>query len=710
MTETNVLAGRYRLDRLLGEGAMGRVWLGYDLLIHRPVAVKQILSAAPDAGLVERALREARSAGSLHHPNVVAVHDLLLIDGLPHVVMEYVDGSTLAERMEHGPMDPREVAAIGSGIAAGLAAAHAIGITHRDVKPANILIDKADVAKLADFGIARIEEHPGMTGTGTLIGTVAYMAPEAALGERVGPPADMWSLGATMFAAVEGRLVFEGTNTINILSQLITKPVRPPERPTPLNLLVYELLDRDPARRPTAAQAQLRLTQMAQPVHARSAETIISTNLLETLDSATTPDLAVPQHPRRSRRRVAIVVALAAVLAIATSAVVLIATGSDPQRPTTHGSTRSSGTGSTPSVSSTLYKIGFVGALSGSYAFTGIEEKQGAALAIEQANASGKYDFKITLDAQDSQGDPTGAKPAAATLIADPNVVAVMGPAFSGESEAVNPDFCGASPPMPTVTPSASSGTLQDHGWKCWHRIIPNDNVEGSQAADWLARTGAHKVFVLDDASPYGQGVAKAMVSELKTKSVTVQTRSAPAATTKNYDPIANTIVTSGSDVVFYGGYDAQAGLLAKSLKRAGFHGKEVTGNNSLSATFTKNAGAAGDGWYFTCGCQDPLNAPSAKHFLNDYKKKWGKDPFQFSPEAFDAANLLIDAISKAESSGSVTRTSVLTALNGEDFTGITAQIKFQANGEVVPSNLIVTLYQHRSGQISGLGNIKELS
>src|SRR5919204_2371723 len=157
------------------------------------------------------------------------------------------------------------------------------------------------------------------------------------------------------------------------------------------------------------------------------------------------------------------------------------------------------------------YKICFVGALSGDYAQLGLNEKQGAELAIEQAMNSHKYDFKVTLDAQDSQGDPVQAKPAAQTLITDPDVVAVIGPAFSGESEAVNPDFCGASPPMPTVTPSASKGTLQTHGWKCWHRIIPNDNVEGSQGADWLARTRAQKGFVLDDANPYGQGVAHTM-------------------------------------------------------------------------------------------------------------------------------------------------------------------------------------------------------
>jgi branched-chain amino acid transport system substrate-binding protein len=398
---------------------------------------------------------------------------------------------------------------------------------------------------------------------------------------------------------------------------------------------------------------------------------------------------------------------------VVTTAVVLAAAGALALSACSSSGNKGGGglnnTNSGGSTGTKTYKIGFVGALSGDYAQLGINEKQGAELAIEQAMQSGKYDFKVVLDPKDSQGDPTQAKPAAADLIADPDVVAVIGPAFSGESEAVNPDFCAASPPMPTVTPSASKGTLQTHGWKCWHRIIPNDNVEGSQGADWLARTGAKKVFVLDDASPYGQGVSQTMAKELKAKGVTVQTGSVPATTTKNYDPIANTIVNSGADAIFYGGYDANTALLAKSLKDAGFKGKEVTGNGSKDSTFTKNAGAAGNGWYFTCGCQDATTAPTAKAFAQAYKTKWGEEPSTYSPEAYDAANLIMDAMSKAESSGGISRTSVLTALNGEDFKGITTTIKFQSNGEVVPSNLIVNLFQQKNGQIVGLGNINEL-
>lgn len=355
------------------------------------------------------------------------------------------------------------------------------------------------------------------------------------------------------------------------------------------------------------------------------------------------------------------------------------------------------------------YKIGFIGALSGANAQLGINERQGAQVAIDQANTSGKYKFKVKLIPQDSEGDPAKAPAAATALISDPTIIAVLGPAFSGESEAVNPNFCGASPPIPIVTASASRGTLQTHGWKCWHRIIPNDNVEGTQGADWLARTGSKRVFVLNDLSAYGKGVADTMASELKTKGVTVTTNGVDGITTNNYNPIAQTIKASGADALFYGGYAAGAAKLAKALTAAGFKGRLVTGNGGKSSDFTKDAGQSGNGWYFTCGCQDATIAPTAKAFTAAYTTKWNTPPSTYSPEAFDAANLLMDSISKASANGAATRTSVLDALNKEDFTGITTQIKFQENGELTTSNLIVNLFQQTAGAIKGLGNIQEL-
>jgi branched-chain amino acid transport system substrate-binding protein len=356
------------------------------------------------------------------------------------------------------------------------------------------------------------------------------------------------------------------------------------------------------------------------------------------------------------------------------------------------------------------YKIGFIGALSGPNAQLGINERNGAEIAIDQHNADPAAKFKISLVPSDSQGDPTKAPAAATTLIQDASIIATIGPAFSGESLAVNGKFCGASPPMPIVTASASNGTLGSQGWTCWHRIVPNDNVEGAQGADWLARTGSHKVFVLNDLSAYGKGVADTVAKELKAKGVSVTTAGV-VATTTNYNPIAEQIKSSGADALFYGGYDAQAALLAKALVAAGFKGRTVGGNGIKSSVFTKNAGPAGNKWYMTCGCQDATVAPTAQQFASDYQAKFNTPPSTYSPEAFDAANLLIDTINNVLSGGgTVDRTTVLTQLNKEDFKGITTEIKFAANGELQSDSLTVNLYLQNNGVIKSLGNIKELN
>jgi branched-chain amino acid transport system substrate-binding protein len=361
--------------------------------------------------------------------------------------------------------------------------------------------------------------------------------------------------------------------------------------------------------------------------------------------------------------------------------------------------------GSTPT-----YTIGFIGALSGANAQLGINERNGAQLAIDQANASGKYKFKIALDPQDSEGDPAKAPSAATALISNPKVIGVIGPAFSGESLAVNKSFCNATPSMPIVTASASNATLQQQNWKCWHRIIANDNVEGSQGADWLARTGAKKVFVLNDLSAYGKGVADTMTAELRKKGVTVVTQGADGTSTKNYGPIAQQIKSSGADAMFYGGYDAQAALLAKALQSAGYKGRAVSGNGALDTVFTKSAGPAGYNWYFTCGCQDSSKAPQSKAFVSAYKAKFNSDPGTYSPEAFDAANLFINVINGIVTSGATpSRTTILPALNSADYQGITAEIKFQPNGEVVPQNLKVNLFQDQKGTDEGLGDINSI-
>ena len=196
-----LLADRYERRGLLGRGAMGDVWLAYDARLGRLVAVKQLRRALElDAHGVDRLIREARLAATLQHARVVAVYDLLIVDEQPIVVMEYVEGESLATLLRRTKgVDVATALVLGRDVGLALAAAHEAGIVHRDVKPANILIAANGRAKLADFGIARGSDDSALTGTGQMVGTVAFMAPETALGSPPTPAADIYSLGATLY-------------------------------------------------------------------------------------------------------------------------------------------------------------------------------------------------------------------------------------------------------------------------------------------------------------------------------------------------------------------------------------------------------------------------------------------------------------------------------------------------------------------------------
>jgi serine/threonine protein kinase len=257
----DLLVDRYRRERSLGRGAMGEVWLAEDTLLGRPVAIKQ-LRTDPDATLGqwgERMRREARLAAQLNHPNAVAIYDLVIVDEQPYVVMEYVPGDSLAQRIRlASQLAPEQAGRWIGQVAAALEAAHARGIVHRDVKPANILITPEDAAKLADFGIARSVQDVSQTQSGVMVGTPAFLAPEVARGGDPSPASDVWSLGATLYAAVEGKPPFGsgGDNPLALLNRIGSEPVPPAASAGPLSPILSAMLERDPARRPTAAQVR----------------------------------------------------------------------------------------------------------------------------------------------------------------------------------------------------------------------------------------------------------------------------------------------------------------------------------------------------------------------------------------------------------------------------------------------------------------------
>jgi branched-chain amino acid transport system substrate-binding protein len=351
------------------------------------------------------------------------------------------------------------------------------------------------------------------------------------------------------------------------------------------------------------------------------------------------------------------------------------------------------------------YTIGFEGPLSGTNAQLGINEVNGVQLAVDQANAAGDLGFKVKLLRSDDQGDPAKAPAAAAKIIQNNNVMGVIGPSFSGATEAVGKNYGKAG--ITIVNPSASDGTIQTLGFPTWHRIFPNDYAEGPAAGDFLARH-AQKVFVVNDLSAYGAGVAGAVARELKKKGVTVLTQGVDAKTT-DYGPISQTIVNSGAQAMFYGGYDAQGALFAKALAAAGYKGIAMAGNGVKDSVFETGAGAAGVGWYFSCGCQDAAVAPSAKQFTADYKAAFKTDPGTYSSEAYDATNILIAAIKKAAAAGTVTRSAVNDAVNQTDYQGITGHITFGSDGDLPPGEGTVNLFQDKNQKIVGLGDITKV-
>ena len=261
-----LIAGRYQVLRAIGRGGMGTVWLCRDEVLGREVAVKQ-MGALPGESATEtkRAMREARSAAAFNHPNAVAVYDVVNHNDRPWLVMEYVEGQTLADEISRdGQLSPRRVADIGAQLAGALARAHERRIVHRDIKPANVLIDKAGRPKISDFGIARGHGDDQLTAIGFITGTPGYLSPELARGEDPHPASDVWALGATLYAAVEGRSPYESrSNPIALLRAIATERPRPMTHAGALAPAIEAMMDEDPASRWDMATSAKRLGGIA---------------------------------------------------------------------------------------------------------------------------------------------------------------------------------------------------------------------------------------------------------------------------------------------------------------------------------------------------------------------------------------------------------------------------------------------------------------
>lgn len=258
-----VIDDRFELMERLGSGGMGTVWRAYDLALHREVALKEVRpSNAPEDDptrgrmMRERVLREARALARLDHPNVVTIHHIVDTAAMAHpwIVMELVRGQSLQDRLAQGPMAPGEAARLGRGILAALRTAHEAGILHRDVKPANVLLRPDGSPVLTDFGIAAMQDSPGLTANGDVVGSPEYIAPERLRGQEGNPASDLWSLGMLLYVAVENRHPMRRDTPLATLAAVLNGHIPPPVRSGPMTPVLNALLRPEPPRvrrRPT---------------------------------------------------------------------------------------------------------------------------------------------------------------------------------------------------------------------------------------------------------------------------------------------------------------------------------------------------------------------------------------------------------------------------------------------------------------------------
>lgn len=369
-------------------------------------------------------------------------------------------------------------------------------------------------------------------------------------------------------------------------------------------------------------------------------------------------------------------------------ALVFSACSSSKKSTTTAGSAAGNG------VKCSGVTFGFFGALTGSSANLGINENDGEKLAINEFNAKNPG-CQVQLKPFDSQGSPDQAPALAQQAVSDSSVVALIGPAFSGESKVADPIFDQGG--LPLITVSATNPSLSTHGWKVFHRAVGNDDAQGPAAAKYMIDTlSSKKPAVLDDASEYGKGIADIVRTKLKDANISVVDSEEVDPNGTDFSSAVNKIKAAGADAVFYGGYYQAGGVLAKQLKDAGVNATFVGPDGVNDKGFVTAAGAAAEGAILLAPGTPPDKIQNGDAFKAAYKALNGQDIGLYSVEAYDATNALLQAVA----AGNTTRDKINTYLSTVDYKGLSAEIKFDSKGELaVPA--VISISKVVGGQIT---------
>ncbi|OLO30161.1 serine/threonine protein kinase [Streptomyces sp. MNU77] len=659
--------GGHRLLGRLGAGGMGVVYLGRTDA-GALAAIKVILPEhAGDQDFRTRFRREAEAAGRVDSPWAVSVTGADTEAERPWLATEFVPGPTLFDIVaRRGPLPVRSVTVLGRLLARALAAVHAAGLVHRDVKPGNVLLT-AGGPRLIDFGIARTADATALTATGLVVGTPGFLPPEQASGNTAGPAGDVFSLGCLLAYAATGRPPFGGGAVDAVLYRTVhDAPDLDGIDDAHLRALLERCLAKDPGERPAAADLD---TLIAEDAPAEDAVDWLPEDVVRIIADRSAALLALPDidatvaeepgtpEPGPGRRRFLLFAAGGAVAlgAGALAAVRLTRDEHDGGGDGAPGGRR--------------WIIGVHADLTGPLRAAGRAQERGVRLAVDRFNSLDDQPFRLAVKVLDDQGDPVRSARVAEEFARDPEVVAVIGPTGDEAAGAALAAYDEAVLPVLTVSallmafPRRANGSFfqaapsyAQLSFPIVHHLLLRPDVE--RLGIVIDRTGGQTAY-------QGGWATNLMVPQLTTG--TTHPRVVPAGTTA-FGPVVTDLLSHRSDALFYAGDAAGAARVARALADRSFTGPRMVQHTVVGQEFLKRAGAAADGWEFVAPFTD-ASVPAAATFAAAHRKRFGAAPAAWSAEAYDVAGLvarelaaLTDAATKPTASATKATTSARNA------------------------------------------------
>ncbi|MFD9094321.1 bifunctional serine/threonine-protein kinase/ABC transporter substrate-binding protein [Streptomyces collinus] len=703
------LAGHRLLGRL-GAGGMGVVYLARSAG-GALVALKVIQAEyAEDAGFRERFRREAETARRMTSPWVASLVDADPEASQPWLATDFVPGPSLGEAVAaHGPLPERSLRVLGARLAEALRDLHGVGLVHRDVKPGNVLL-ALDGPRLIDFGVARDPRDTGLTSTGVVVGTPGFLAPEqAAGGHESGPAGDVFSLGCLLAHAAHGRPPFGTGSPDALLYRTVHDAPDLDGVPRELAAVVRGCLEKDPRLRPTAEELSRTLTATAPAAPADPREALradprpareerepggrawlpeplvrliaeraaaglglpaVDETEVDPGSAGTTPQDDTTGRPSGrtvGRRRLLVLTGGALAVAAGGGAAAWAALSGDGD-----------GNGSTgaPTATGPVRTIGLHADLSGDHRALGRAQERGLRLAVAEFNSREDRPFTLAVRTVDDGGDPARAPAVAKRLVADPAVLAVIGPTTDDTALAALATYDAASLPLIAVSPGATVLTVT--GSRSFLHARVTDTVLPFYLSAYLRGTAKSRTIgIVDDraADAYAWEISSSLSRALRDARQPAVPKVVSALRT-DFGPTLDALLDGGADSVVFAGYHDRAALLARELKHRGFPGARAAAQGVLDSRFLTAAGDAADGWVIVAPVMDASVAPEARAFAAAYRKRFGAEPERYAAEAYDVARLIVRSLSSS-AAGRATRHGLTTALRASSYQGITKNFAF---------------------------------